>query len=567
MGLMSLLFGESEVKKIKPEWKKKGTEPVFFMTPITGLTNPQQLDLYHLTAPSDPPHPSSLVPPDTPEMIKSFVARFMNEVQQQIVNEAVRLRELGLAVPKQLTPLTFTLHGTKYSSGAKYFNVTYVPPVFDPAPKPLLLLLSKSLETIHAEALDRVKLPSEYCFKFEASDREFVIYCVSKDVDEALKTFKQEGAASVVEKYPGRWVNRDPYRLYKMFSEGAALLPTDKDNSNYAKIPDWSISPLRAIKGFTPDQIRHRDLYLAYLNNLVEGKRTIYEEIFKEKDWHKRLYLEYPPDFSTSYFLEDIPPIPTILYPPETVTVKILPNNETKPALCEQFFESLRIVKNALTFGLYSTNDAQFLYLTCAPEDLSVIKQSAQTLLPDFMLEECHPLPPAQHSLHATPQSFSNKFKVSADFAVDPYCTLFNALVNNPTLQPFQFELTFIPAPIQLISHLYTKGGQAYEGQIGTKDKLMDRKNSPWMLRLRFSGNDPVSLKQTAETFLCQYEVENSTWNINTGERTSAIPWGLLSNRELVAFAHFPKKDAHHNQLERSGSPSGWPPPLYLKPE
>lgn len=528
-----------------------------------------------------------------PKYHQQVIQRRREHFAKLIDTEMQQLKALGLPIPEQLTPLSFKTKAepqrhieaivkqkASESSGGdpalRYYECILkwelptfsIPPHFVLTFDSIPLSIYRFPEDCEAKYysgeltkyIRRYKVPGESSYNLDAS-KPHTTFCVAgkqQYVQDAETILKAQGAADVVTLFFGAWSNRDPYALFKILNERPIL----KDDS------DWQIATLWPIAGYTPEQITERERQVYLFNNVMQGIERL-QNIGPGSE----LYLTQWRDERTYEYLHTAPPLPEPQPSADTVTLKIIPTADTRPALSEEFIDNLRAAKEPVTFALESTKDEQSFTITCAQKDRHLIEHLLQSYVPECAALDHEP-PPAGDASYTITAVLKNQYgniKKLSQFALDPYRQLFTLFDANPTAQ-IQFKVMIQAAPKAVAEHIakrlkerrqYADGEQ--KSETSERLKQWKEKQPMWSVAVRFESPDPVALDHIAATFLRQYETGDAVWQFYSESQTPPMPFSLLSTTEIASLVHFPTKDVKSERLETTSMKTKLPPPLYTE--
>jgi hypothetical protein len=190
------------------------------------------------------------------------------------------------------------------------------------------------------------------------------------------------------------------------------------NNEHWKFHSSWFIPQLERIQDLTPDvELFHRryELFCS-----LENTRILYEfpqpnELYGDKVGH----------LNNPVFTEL--PLPPNALPEKLITLKILPTLDVRPAITQQFLDSLRAITSPLLFEIVASGGSIYLQLACAPRDQELIEQQLQLHFPKFAILPLSvtPTTPPLHTFEAGPFVHYQSLKTSSDFVIDPYQQLF----------------------------------------------------------------------------------------------------------------------------------------------
>jgi len=463
-------------------------------------------------------------------------------IQGYLDREAATLTSAGVPVPVQHGPFTSETDPTSKGS----------------IPHPYI-------------ALPKFTLPPHLVFRVSRIDREdgrhisyppemspAQTYFITGDaatIERAQQDFAEYSLPTIVEDYPGHWFNRDPYGLYKLFN-------TDfKGFRFHSPLPQtwYELLPLEIIRGLTADEVdlvRRRHDFFGFLIGPAAAET-----------WRltKPAVLFIEPSSNDPVFTRL--PLPDSVLP-ELSYFKIIPSPDTHPATMRQFLDSLRTTARPILFEIIAHEGTIYFQMSCAPRDESLIQDQLQLHFREFTILPLSgsdlPELPELHFFCAWPAFAYDSFKVSNDFAIDPYQQLFTILAAGASEDYISVLFSFAPidnAAVRMITEHIT------HPNFTEVMRLLEKKQPLWFAGLSVFASNPTVLEQIKAKFMKQYETPGQRWNILgtvvVEEKEESDSRGLVSTSELAALVHFPDKTVDCELLETASMKSKLPPALY----
>ncbi|MDQ3802269.1 MAG: type IV secretion system DNA-binding domain-containing protein [Acidobacteriota bacterium] len=513
------------------------------------------------------------------------IKNYMAALELVLEEEAEALASVGLQAPPIVKPCTFS-HWTDKERPDVLKGVSVSPPEFALPPHVNYVVRKLPDSPYHYPEL---YLYSTY--SITAPDPE--------PVARAQEVFKAQGLPAVVALGAGRWFNRDPYALYKFimrttgtYSTGApeALVTPSRQRarehiryrsnciSNGDQRPSgWPVPALKLIPGFSAREVAQIEARLRFLEHVSEDF-DIYKPEQRLFNGDELVFKHPLPDELPDRIVIDAR-LPILELPPETVTLAILPSEEIRPALSEDFINSLRGITYPLIFEVAGTEEGlACLKLTCASEDEDMISRQLRIFFPSFPAEPA-PAPPPTGALYAAtarPRFSYRKTRAIGEFALDPYAQLISLFAKHERERP-RLQVIFIPcedeAVMPYIEWLEAKGDEnRYQKKpLHGRAQQLTKKLPAWGIGLRVISGSRHAVEDICRTFLPQFETPNQTFTFTKAEPAvdGTLPtpeWALLAPSELAALVHFPTKDTF-GQFETASGKSGLPPELFTTGE
>jgi hypothetical protein len=438
------------------------------------------------------------------------------------------------------------------------------------------------------------------------------VYVIIGDLEtiaSAERECLESGLASVAFKYPGLWLNRDPYELFKRLR-----------SQSLDTITPEIVPPLSPIPAFSPQQLQilewQAGLWSAAVGDLVGAAPEAFGlPPLPQPD------LPLPPQVSSEHIL----------------TLKLLPVQAKSILNTDAFLDQLRTARHPIIFELVWESDIAHFQLSFEIQDQALVEGQLKSHFQRFSIQPA-PAPlvfstsqKTYYAVQAHLPKISDTIKTLPDFSISPYSELF-AFVRNA--QGAQFALQVLCAPIaaQSLQKLHTTldhyqrqlaaysdrlgseheivaegsrstpseddydpatyraeahylRGQAqqlkrsnrevirtvsaHSDQISQRIRKLASKNPPWLASVRLISSDPQPLTSLRHHFFRQYETGSGHWQISDVQQVSKPDrrigrWGVVSTAELAALAHFPPIDP--NIAESVSAKQADPPALYKQP-
>jgi protein involved in plasmid replication-relaxation/type IV secretory system conjugative DNA transfer VirD4/TraG family protein len=457
-------------------------------------------------------------------------------------------------------------------------------------------------------------IPSHAAFTIAAPSRStpqavYVIIGDPKTIASAERDCLESGLAVVTFKYPGLWLNRDPYEVYKRL--GKQSLDT---------ITPEIVPPLSLIPAFSPPQLQS-----------IEWQAGLWSAATRD------LACAAPEAFGLPPLLQPDLPLPPQVSSDHLLTLKLLPVQAKSILNTDAFLDQVRTARHPLIFELVWESGTAHFQLSFEVQDQTLIEGQLKSHFQKFFIQPA-PSPlvfstsqKTYYVVQAYLPKISDTIKTLNDFSISPYSELF-AFVRRA--QGAQFALQVLCAPIaaQAFQGLHTtleryqrqlaaysdrlasehevlaessrdnpseydydpatyraqahdlKGQaqqlkrsnrevigrvSAYSDQITQRIRNLVSKSPPWLTCVRLISSDPHLLTSLRHHFFRQYETSSGHWQISDVQQMSKPDrrisrWGVVSTAELAALAHFPPIDP--DIAESVSAKQSDPPALYTQP-
>lgn len=401
----------------------------------------------------------------------------------------------------------------------------------------------------------------------------YVIFDDEETIQEIEKLYRERGLKSVVEKYPGQWFKRDPYAPYKHFNNVGAdhmkgKIPVGQygDLKNLSELPIWP--PLEKFEGYTPRQLLEMAQHTHFYIELVHGCLPInYPLKANIQDNPQPIYAD-PPD----NILFNLP-YPSVTFDEDCITLKILPNQDTRPAPAEQFLDSLKGITDPIAFELIAEGGTMYFQITFDEGDAELIERQIKIYFPEFVTIPHSFTPQPAKPLYLlyvlTRQSL---YRIRTDAGVEPYSQLFELFSQAAPGESSYMQVTFVPMPIaanQMVeNHLKSLlNSPTYCNQASERLELLTKRIPLWITSINFFSTDQLLLEKIRSSYLSLFETPKLTLYknpIRKVETYSRILSGkYITTPELAALAHFPNKAASSESLETASMKAKLPPDNY----
>ena len=138
-------------------------------------------------------------------------------------------------------------------------------------------------------------------------------------------------------------------------------------------------------------------------------------------------------------------PLPTLPQRGASIFIKIIPPQDTKPAIFQAFLEVLGDVKRAVTFEIVAEAGRIYFQFVCSANDQKFIEQQLQVHFPECStVIQKAATPITLHTLYAVPSS-----SVFENSPLHPYSQLFAQISNLPPNEGAYVRMNFAPASRQ----------------------------------------------------------------------------------------------------------------------
>ncbi|MFL6215744.1 MAG: replication-relaxation family protein [Blastocatellia bacterium] len=437
----------------------------------------------------------------------------------------------------------------------------------------------------------------------------YVIVGDQRTLNSAEREGLESGLSIVAFKYPGLWVNRDPYELYKRIRE-----------QGIDDITQETVPPLCLIEAFSPSQLQR-----------LEWQANLWSAATGELMNQVPAYLGLPPL-----------PQPELALPPQCstgplVTIKLLPVQGNRIISADTFLDQVRTASHPLAFELVRESGTAYFQLSFANEDRTLIEGQFKTHFQKFFIQPIQSpqvfSSPARpfYAVQAWLPTISDSIKQLADFSLSPYNKLFTFARDAAPGAQFAFQVLFAPIAARTLQTLHAtleryqkqlavysdrltneheyltdslhdyrpehfedpavyrtkvdslkgqaqqlkrsnrdhiKTVSAYSDRISHSIRKLANKYPPWLVSVRLICSDPQLLTKLRDHFFHQYETNNGHWQISGVEPISKLDrrigrWGVLATGELSALIHFPASEA--DSVETVSAKQSEPPPLYTQ--
>jgi protein involved in plasmid replication-relaxation/type IV secretory system conjugative DNA transfer VirD4/TraG family protein len=437
----------------------------------------------------------------------------------------------------------------------------------------------------------------------------YVIVGDPRTLNSAERECMESGLSVVAFKYPGLWLNRDPYEMYKRIGEQGI------DNITPETVP-----PLHLIPAFSPSQLQGLE-WQASLWSAATGELMNHVPVHTGLPPLPQPELSLPPQVSTEHL----------------VTLKLLPVQASRITSADAFLDQVRTAGHPLAFELVREPGAAYFQLSFANEDRTLIEGQFKSHFQKFFIQ---PVPAPQvfsssamtyYAVQAWLPTISDAIKQLADFPLSPYNKLFTFMRDAVPGAQFALQILFAPIAAATLQTLHTtleryqkqlavysdrlasehevftesirdyrpeyfqdpamyrtkidelhgqaqqlkrsnrdhiKAVTAYSDRISNSIRKLSNKYPPWLVSVRLICSDPQLLTKLRDHFFHQYETSNSRWQISGVEAINKPDrrisrWGVLATNELSALVHFPASDA--DTVETISAKQSEPPPLYTQ--
>jgi energy-coupling factor transporter ATP-binding protein EcfA2 len=522
-----------------------------------------------------------LTPPPTPEQIRvqalqqkaeAFFVPLKTKLLARLDEEAALLTALGLPLPEISGAVTYTIDNSEYT-------VQLVLPRVGPIPPHLLYWARTRLTKI-----DRGH-----------NDNGYVVYTVLGTADviaAAEQTLRQDGVIGLIRQYDGQWLNRDPYRVYKrllqyqrpisttghIWSENGARgfvkqVTAQTDSCIVKDTSEPKAAPLVRERGYTEDELRELERHFAFCCALEpnDAKDCFTDELgFFQLTNRSGVTLTRPGRFSGSYFPNEVLfdlRLPEPAFGASFLTLKVLSDGGTRPAIAREFLDSIRTVSHPVSFELIDDSTTTYFQLTCASNDRALIERQLELHFPTaVVLERPAVLPTAAlHKLVAKPATLSAEVRSLSEFPLDPFAQLFSLLAKHSAQVTTVLQVCCFPLPHETLAAgisvlRYTENIKAAE-----------RKFPAWQVTVSVYSSDREALHHLRHTFFPQFAPARNEWvfaeELAPAAARSMQEWTLLSTAELASFFHLPTMQFDYDRLETASQRMKLPPAAFTAGE
>ena len=475
------------------------------------------------------------------------------------------------------------------------------------------------------------QIPPHAAFTFTPPDGgQPVCYFIQGDADllaEAESDFAAYGLCAVAYRYPGLWLNRDPYLAYKAIQDkrrvpGAGELP-----------------PLKKVAGLPVSRLQALEAQAELFAGLTEG------------------CLESASPFDLGYPLWPLAPdisLPRLGSRRELITVRLMHSPQTRPVTSRHFLEQLRGLKQPLTFSLVVEHNAACFQLSFAPEDQAAVERQLHLYFPTITVNPVTGNPPFTNG-HARLYSSVCRPRYAylllrTDLHLNPYSQVLAALPADQPDHRLSVEVIFQPVSQSVVTRIsdqldsfrkrlqeyaehkaaeaarYRKENEQYFGEwprwsndkkdyeerwddymdwlhsydkkVGevkrhheellaenpplvqrAKDQMgklterigvLRKKLPAWLASVRITSDSRGLTEQVERSFLRQFETLEQRWRRAPSRAFSRPPeWppkmGLVNTDELAALVSFPSSALRDSRLETAATVTTVPPSLYTQ--
>jgi Type IV secretion-system coupling protein DNA-binding domain len=500
-----------------------------------------------------------------------------------------------------------------------------------PVPKLVRLPLTRGQPFPDPASRFSYEIPPHAAFTVRpAGDGEQVCYLVMGNAGllaSAESDFAAYGLGTVAYRYPGLWLNRDPYLAYKAIqSERRFPVP--------AELP-----PVKKLAGLPASRLHAIEAQTEIFGGLTEG------------------CLESASPFDYEY---PLPPLAHDLSLPkpssrrELVTVRLIHSPQTKPVTSRHFLEQLRGLKKPLGFSLVIERQGTSFQLSFAPEDQAAVERQLRLYFPTITVVPVTgtPADTAQHTMLYSSVCRPRYMHLSlkTDLHLNPYSQVLAAMPAGQQEHPASVEVIFQPVSQSVVTRIsdqlsgfqdrlqqyaerkaaeaakYRKENERYFGEwprwsndpkdyekhhddymewLRSYDKkvgevkrhyellleenprlvarakeqmsklaervgLLHKKLPSWLASVRITSDSRALVEQVERSFLRQFETLEQRWQRAPSRAFSHLPeWlpkaGLVSTDELAGLVSFPSSAIRDQRLETTANVMTAPPLLYTQ--
>jgi hypothetical protein len=437
----------------------------------------------------------------------------------------------------------------------------------------------------------------------------YIIVGDSRTLASAEREYVEAGLSVVAFKYPGLWLNRDPYEMYKRIEE-----------QGIDSISPDAPPPLCLIPAFSPGQIQRLE-WQANLWSAATG------ELVSQMPAHAGLPVLHQPELL----------LPLQSSNEQLVTLKVLPRQANCAISADSFLDQIRTASRPLAFELVRESSSAYFQLSFASQDRTLIEGQFKSHFQKFFIQPVD-VPQVFSStvksyyvVQAWLPTISDTIKPLADFPLSPYNKLFTFLQDAAPNTQFGLQVMFAPIAAATLKTLHTaldgyqkqlaaysdrlvsehevftenlrnyrpeyfqsqatyrtkiddlkgqaqqlkrtnreviKSVTAYSDHISQGIRKLSNKYPPWLVSVRLICSDQKLLLRLRDHFFHQYETNNGHWQISNMEVTGKLDrrishWGVHATNELSALVHFPA--SHTGIVETVSAKQSEPPPLYTQ--
>lgn len=438
----------------------------------------------------------------------------------------------------------------------------------------------------------------------------YVIVGDPRTLSNAERECIEAGLSVIAFKYPGLWLNRDPYEMYKRIEE-----------QGLDGITPETVPPLRTIPVFSPSELKRLEWQAGFWS-AATGDLARHAPADSSLPPLPQPELPLPPQGSSGQF----------------VTLKLLPVQASRAISMDAFLDQVRTARHPLAFELVYEKGAARFQLSFEIEDRTLVEGQFKSHFQKFVTQ---PLQAPQvfsapaktyFVVEAWLPTVSDTIKTLPDFSISPYNKLFAFAQSAAASAQLALQVLFTPLSAATLQTLHTalerylkqlasysdrlateheyltdtlhdyrpehfqdpatyrtkvdslkgqaqqlkrsnreviKTVNAYSDRITQSIKKLSSKYPPWLACVRLVSSDPQLLAKLQEHFFRQYETSSGHWQISSVQQVVSpdrriTRWGLLSTSELSGLVHFPASDA--GTVETVSAKQTEPPPLYTQP-
>lgn len=420
---------------------------------------------------------------------------------------------------------------------------------------------------------------------------------------------RESGLSVIAFKYPGLWLNRDPYEVYKRIQE-----------QGIDSITPETVPPLSLIPGFSPSQLQRFE-WQANLWAATTGDIITHAPLLAGLPSLSQPEFSLPPQVSTG----------------SLQTIKLLPVQSSRIINAEAFLDQVRTASHPIIFELVGESDAAHFQLSFNNEDRTLIEGQLNSHFQKFFTE---PLQAphvfssqmkAYYAVQAWLPNMSGTIKLLADFSISPYSKLFAFMRDAAPGVQLALQVLFAPIASATLQAIHTtleryqrqlvvysdhldsehedlaasfheyrpehyqdpamyrtklddlkwqaqqlkrsnreiiKSVTVYSDRVTQSIRKLSAKYPPWLTCVRLISSDPQLLTKLRDHFFSQYETSGSHWQISGVEPISEPSrrisrWGVVATGELSSLIHFPASDS--DPIETVSAKQSKPPQLYTE--
>jgi hypothetical protein len=414
----------------------------------------------------------------------------------------------------------------------------------------------------------------------------YVITGTQEVIQEAKQTYEQQGIIILRRKYPGVWLNQDPYNMYRTLETHSKDLgkKTFNDVSSlderYLSLALWFAfgatldsqttnfrMPLEQLRDFTADDLRQFERCLSLYNALSFGRQQYsFDAVF---GFAGSIYNQ-PKEFSlfpNNILFSDLP---EPVFSPALTALKILPADTIRPNVAREFLDSLRAVTCPVAFELIDDSVAAYFQLICAKADSGHIRHQLELYFPTAAVIEHESAALTRvPCVTARPQAMYAEMRTLSEFPLDPLAQFFSLTSNQTEAQTTALQFSFFPIPNETLT-VFAEAFKAQEA--ADNSRAVTRKTPAWQVTLRaFSSNEQI-LTQLCTAFFGQFASPQYPWTFSQPQHRSLAErdmseWAFVSTTELAALAHLPTSTINAPRLEKASMKAKLPPELFTAGE